>query len=99
MADLRATLALFREFGVMRAEISADPMGIISVEFFAPIPEVTSSPGPDTSPPIPPKSARQLLDEEGAGLCACGHPLLQHNEAGCYIGCDVEKCAPMDAPT
>lgn len=54
-------------------------------------PERVALPGPD----MPKKSLRELLDESGAGVCACGHDWLSHTDDGCLIGCGLDTCAPV----
>lgn len=36
--------------------------------------------------------AQALADEDGAGVCACGHSWLEHDLAGCLRGCSHEVC-------
>lgn len=89
MADIRDLLAILRSHGVKSCEVDQRKPGIISVEFFPPtVPDTL-----DKLPDAPRPTLKQMMDSEGAGICGCGHPELQHNETGCYKGCSPEECA------
>lgn len=46
----------------------------------------------DASPLAPRPTLKQMLDSEGAGVCACSHDVLEHTKDGCLQGCDFDKC-------
>lgn len=45
--------------------------------------------------PVP--IAKALEDEDGAGVCSCGHSWLEHSDAGCFRGCSLTVCNSTDA--
>lgn len=53
--------------------------GGVKIEFSAPV-EVGAELGPQASLPSP------------TDACRCGHPLHQHPEAVCLLGCPPEAC-------
>lgn len=55
----------------------------LSPEAFSP---VWQAPQDATPPPAPP-------DEQ----CTCGHPLHDHTQAGCVMGCEIEICGRAEA--
>ena len=50
----------------------------------------------DATTPAEPESvappAQAFADADGAGVCACGHSWLEHNDAGCFFGCSWSVC-------
>ena len=57
-------------------------VGDFEVEFFVPV-QPSSAEG-ESIPSVPPN-------------CACGHPLVEHNDAGfCFQGCPEDKCEVKD---
>lgn len=97
MAELGTTLQGLDVFlGVLRrhgvrsfsGKLDAD---LVEIEFHP-----ASESVPDTRPDIPKPTARQLLQDDGSGLCECGHEMTSHNETGCLVGCDLLKCVPPD---
>jgi hypothetical protein len=91
---LDAFLTLMRKHGVRKFSTALDESPL-EVEFE----RQAVAPMADSRPDFPKPDLKKLLDEEGGGICACGHELLQHGEAGCYAGCEAEACAPTTAPT
>lgn len=58
---------------------------------------VRASAAMDGNPPAevddrPAPVAQALADEDGAGVCSCGHSWLEHSEAGCFRGCSLAVC-------
>lgn len=88
VSGLHAFLIVLRKAGVKRFSGMLDS-DRVEIELY-----------PTPSPPAPPlkkediEAVENALKEAGAGLCACGHDFLEHNETGhCYRGCPTATCA------
>lgn len=47
---------------------------------------------------VPPLTAETATEapQADADTCRCGHPLTEHTNGLCLVGCDVEHCAPEE---
>ncbi len=50
--------------------------------------EIELGPTPGAPPVLTPVEDKPDLDP----VCRCGHPFIEHNEAGCGHGCDLDRC-------